>query len=284
MQLSDEELRRRMAAQQWTAHNLRFTPAVTSLPGRPDFMETDLRLRAILRALSFVYRGRLAGLRAADLGCLEGGYALALAQRGVDVVGVEAREKNFEKLRLVKEHFALPNLAFRRDDVKNFTGENYGTFNVVLALGILYHLDNPVAWLRQLAEATEEVLVVESHFAPPDESSLARLDPSLKYLGPIEQIADKGTVYTGRWFFEYGPEADRESQLWASYSNRSSFWLTKESLLKAVVRAGFDLVLEQHDYSVDSYELLHTTRARGMYLALKTGPTKRTGSGARTAR
>lgn len=269
MPLPDEVLRQRLAEQQWTAHNIRLSPEVQTRPGEPDFMETDLRLKAILRVLSLLYRNRLAGLRVADLGCLEGGFSLALAQRGMDVLGIEARRKNLEKALLLKDHFGLTNLELLRDDVKNFARARQGVFDVTLALGILYHLDEPVAWLRQLSEATRGVLVVDSHYAPADEAALARIDPRLRQLGPLRQIEDQGSRYEGRWFFEYGEDADAESQLWASYSNRSSFWLTKESLLRALLRAGFDLVLEEHDYSADFYERFTVTFPRGMFLAIK---------------
>jgi SAM-dependent methyltransferase len=269
MPLPDEVLRRRLAEQQWTAHNIRLTSEVSTRPGEPGFMETDLRLHAVLRVLSLFYRDRLAGLRVADLGCLEGGFALALAQRGMEVVGIEARRKNMEKALLLKEHFGLTNLELLRDDVKNFTRERQGVFDVVLALGILYHLDEPVAWLRQLSEATRGLLIIDSHYAPADEAAMARLDPRLRQLGPLKVMEDRGSRYEGRWFFEYGEEADRESQLWASYSNRSSFWLTKESLLRSLLRAGFELVLEEHDYSADFYEHFTEVFPRGMFLAIK---------------
>ncbi|MGB7924913.1 MAG: class I SAM-dependent methyltransferase [Pyrinomonadaceae bacterium] len=262
-------MRQRIAEQEWTAHNVRLTPELTTIPGQPDFMETDLRLRAILRALSILYRDNLKGLRVADLGSLEGGFSLALAQRGMKMLSVEARRKNLDKAQLLKEHFEASNMELLCDDVKNFTRERFAVFDVVLALGILYHLDDPVAWLRQIAETARGVLVVDSHYAPSDESGMARIDERLAQLSPLEKIEVGGEVYEGRWFYEYGEKADREAQLWASYSNRSSFWLTKESLLRALMRAGFDLVLEQHDYSADFYKHLTITFPRGMFLAIK---------------
>ncbi len=270
MALSDEDLRRRLAGQQWTSHNIRLSDELTTMPGQPDFMETDLRLKAVMRALTLLYKGDFAALRVADLGCLEGGFALALARRGMNVTGIEARRKNFEKLKLLEEHFGLRNLGFELDDVKNFDAERFGVCDVTLALGILYHLDKPAAWLRQVASATRGLLIVDSHYAPSDDADLARLDSRLP-LGPLEQMEDGGQIYEGRWFFEYDDKANREDQLWASYSNRSSFWLTKESLLKALLRAGFDLVLEQHDYSADSYKHLTITFPRTMILAVKSG-------------
>ncbi|MBD0370196.1 MAG: methyltransferase domain-containing protein [Pyrinomonadaceae bacterium] len=268
MTLPDEELRRRLASQLWTSHNVRLSEEVTTMPGQPDFIETDLRLKAILRVLRFLYRDNFAALSAVDLGSLEGGFALALAQLGMNVTGIEARWKNFEKLQLLKEHFGLRNLSFEMDDVKNFTRERFGIFDVTLALGILYHLDSPSAWLRQVAAATRSLLIVDSHYAPTEDEGLARLDTRLK-LGPLVAMKDVDEVYEGRWFFEYDERAEREDQLWASYSNRSSFWLTKESLLKALLRSGFDLVLEQHDYSAASYKRLTITFPRTMILAIK---------------
>ena len=268
MALTNEELVRELNGQTWTSHNIRLGPELTTLPGRPDF-ETDLRLRAIVRFLTATYRGKLAGLRVADLGSLEGGFSLALAQRNMDVTGIEARRKNLEKAQLIKKHFGLPRLEFVLDDVKNFSREKYGMFDVVLALGILYHLDAPASWLDQISKATKNVLVIESHYAPQDDEGVGRLDERLRNLGPLKQEEHHGEIYEGRWYFEYGSEHDRENQLWASYSNRSSFWLTKESLLRATRNAGFDLVFEQHDYSIDSYKFHTETFSRGLFCALR---------------
>src|SRR4051812_21927604 len=176
MNMSDQDLRWRLARQQWTSHNIRLSDEITTMPGQPDFMETDLRLKAILRAISLLYRDSFSGLRVADLGCLEGGFALALAQHGMKVTGIEARRKNFEKVKLLAEHFGFENLIFELDDVKNFTPERYGSFDVTLALGILYHLDNPVAWLRQVAGATRGLLIIDSHYAPSDDANLTQID------------------------------------------------------------------------------------------------------------
>jgi len=243
------------------------------MPGQPDFMETDFRLHAVLRTLRFVYRHSLLGLRIADLGCAEGGFSLALAQKGANLLGIEARAKNLEKCSLLKAHFGLPNLKFIQDDVKNFTRKAFETFDVVLALGILYHLDKPVEWLQQVAEATKTILIVDSHYAPADDSSLKLVDPQFK-LGSLERTDIDGRTCEGRWCVEYEEDSDwldqREDKLWASYSNPKSFWLTKQSLFLALLHAGFDLVFEQHD----CWGRQPTTWSRGMFVAAKSGSFK----------
>jgi SAM-dependent methyltransferase len=269
--LTDEQLAERIAQQNWTAHNIRLTPAVTTLPGQPDMFETDMRLHAILRMLRLLYHGQLEGRRVVDLGCLEGGFALALARQGCEVVGIEARAANIAKAQLVREHFNLRNLEFRLGDVKEVTSDRFGVFDVTLALGILYHLDDPVSWLIQLGEITRAVLIIESHFAPDADVDLAELEPSIANLGEVARLAVDGLEVEGRWFFEFDESVDKESQLWASYSNSSSFWLTKESLLRVLRRAGFDVVLEQHDYSVDVHSFLAKKFVRGLFVAVKSG-------------
>jgi hypothetical protein len=186
----------------------------------------------------------------------------------MEVTAIEARRKNLDKCLLLQEHFGLANLRFLQDDVKNLTSRRFGMFDVVLALGILYHLDNPLIWLRRMAETVRGVVVIDSHYAPADDALLSQIDPRLT-LGPLKNMREGEEVYEGRWFFEYDDKANREDQLWASYSNGSSFWLTKESLLKSLLRSGFDLVLEQHDYSADSYKHLSITFPRVMLLAIK---------------
>lgn len=269
MPLTDEVLRERLKRQQWTSHNIRLTDEITTMPGQPDFMETDLRLHSIERLLSVLYRGDFARLRIADLGCLEGGFALALARRGARVVGIEARALNLDKCMLIKEHFEVPGLEFVKGDVKEMNEDRYGHFDAVMALGILYHLDRPVEWLRQLSSVTGDVLVVETHYAPADDASLAEIDPNISNLSPLESVEVEGFNYQGRWFLEYDQSVDRESQLWASYSNRSSFWLTRESLLLALLKAGFDTVFEQQDYTARFYEHFYKKFMRGTFIGIK---------------
>jgi SAM-dependent methyltransferase len=271
MALDPAEIRDRLAAQRWTAHNVRLTPEIVTIPGAPELSATNLHWKAIERFLKALYRGRLEGLRAADLGCNEGGFALALAQQGAEVVGVEARADNIAKCRLLADHFALPNLRFEQADVKGFSRAAYGRFDVVLALGILYHLDDPVAWLRQVAEATGAVLYVDTHFAPVDDAALDALEPGLLgALGPMARRTSAGWEHEGRWFHEYDTEAQREGMPWASFSNADSFWLTRQSLFRTLHHCGFDAVLEQHEHAMRWLDRFTTSFPRLMAVGLKT--------------
>ena len=270
MALPPEELRRRLAGLRFTAHNLHLAPGIETLPGAPDLLESDERLPAILRTLETVFGPDLASRRIADLACLEGGYAVALARRGADVLGIEARRVNFEKLVLVAEHFALPNLRFLRADVKDFRAETHGRFDAVLALGILYHLDRPAAWLAQIAPAVGRVLILDTHYAPESDEGARLLDPRVGAPGPLETRDDGGMVVSGREVEDLPEGLDPEELPWAAYSNTKSFWLTRESLLRVLRASGFALLLEQHDVWLDQYATYQTNCPRSIFVAVRT--------------
>jgi SAM-dependent methyltransferase len=243
-----------------------------TIPGRPDFLETDRRLWALDRALG-VLLGSMDGRRVADLGSLEGGFAVAMARRGATVVAVEARTANVDKINLLRDHFGLAgSIQVVVGDVKDVDAWAAEPFDVVMALGILYHLDNPVVWLRDVASRAGGILVLDTHVAPADDLAMARLRTDLRHLGRIDVQFHDGVAYEGRWFQEFAPtisECSRADQLWASWQNERSFWLTEEALLRALLDAGYNLVMEQHDLTARDYRLFSEEYPRAMYIALR---------------
>lgn len=267
--MESEPLRARVARHRWTAHNLELAPGVWTLPGASDFLATESRLAAILRVCRAFYGQRLDDVRVLDLACLEGGFSVGVALAGAEVLGLEAREDHLEKCLVARDSLALQRLTFARGDVKDVTRERFGSFDVVLALGILYHLDDPVGWLRQIAAMTRGVLFVDTHYAPPDEAGVEAVKPGLRSrLGPLERFERDGRAFSGRWFSEWTTEEERDARPWASWSNPSSLWLTKESLVHAMRHVGFDGVLEQYDYWMDRYAVFTGEHPRTMLIGL----------------
>ena len=83
------------------------------------------------------------GLRILDLGCGEGIYSIELARHKAQVVAMDGRETHLEKVRFIKRALSLDSLEVVQDDVRNLSLAKYGKFDVVLCLGILYHLKAP---------------------------------------------------------------------------------------------------------------------------------------------
>ena len=105
-----------------------------------------------------------------DLGCHEGGYAIELGLHGATVVGLEGRPASLAKAQFAAEALGLGNVTFRLADVRQLAELDLGRFDVVLCLGILYHLrpEEAVALIEACARICDDLMVVRSTIAISD--------------------------------------------------------------------------------------------------------------------
>lgn len=110
-----------------------------------------------------------AGSRALDLACHEGWFAQQAAALGFgEVLGVDARQSHVDDARLAAEACAVPGLRFERADVHALDPATLGRFDLVLCLGLLYHLEDPVGALRRARALAADggLCLVETQVAP----------------------------------------------------------------------------------------------------------------------
>lgn len=228
----------------FTAHNIELPGGTFTRPLTEPIANAGI-CRAALRDLELAFPGAdRSSVRVADLGCLEGGYAAAFARAGYDVTGFEARADNFACCEFVAERLVLPNLRFVRADVRDVFAEP-DQWDAVFCCGLLYHLDDPVAFLRQLGRATKRLLITQTHYST---------HPDSEHEG-----------HCGHW---YGEGNGR----WESWKNERSFWLTRKDLMSVMRDSGFDLVFEQADQRRDILADDDVVPdARSMFVGIKTG-------------
>jgi len=102
----------------------------------------------------------LTGARLLDIGCWDGYYSFEAERRGASVVSVDCwRPENYFKAR---EALGSAN-QFHELSVYDVTHERLGSFDIVLFLGVLYHLRHPLLGLEQVCEVTRDFAVISSH-------------------------------------------------------------------------------------------------------------------------
>ena len=217
----------------WHAHNIHLKENIYTIG--PSIVGDEIKLRRIVHCVVDLAGGALENLRVLDLACGEGIYGLELARMKANVVAIEGREANIEKARLVKQILSLDNLELVQDDVRNLSAEKYGVFDVVLCLGILYHLKAPdvFCFAERLGEVCRKLCVVDTRIT----------------LRPRTEYAYNGDIYSGTWGEEHWPGDSRDvklSRLGASLDDEYNFWLTRPAVYNLLSHARFTSVYECH--------------------------------------
>jgi tRNA (mo5U34)-methyltransferase len=106
--------------------------------------------------------GDCRGLRALDLGTRDGFFAFELEKRGAEeVIAIDHISPEKTGFLILKEIFGSK-VQYYQDNVYNLSKEKYGEFDLVLCLGLLYHLRDPLLALNRVREVCRNELYVES--------------------------------------------------------------------------------------------------------------------------
>jgi tRNA (mo5U34)-methyltransferase len=126
----------------------------------------DTRLRMLEQALNSHFGESLSRYTALDIACHQGFFANYLAQRGADVLAIDARDEHVADTTLIRNIYGKTNLRVEKLQVDDLKREIHGQFDIVLMFGLLYHLEDPVRALRRAREVTRKVCLLETQVAP----------------------------------------------------------------------------------------------------------------------
>ena len=123
----------------------------------------DTRLKMLLSAVDGHFGGRVQNIECLDIGCHEGYYSLAIARHGARyVTGIDAREENLKRARFAAEAAGATAVEYKKGRVETLAADEGRTYELTLLLGVLYHVEDPMLCLRQVAAITGEVCVLET--------------------------------------------------------------------------------------------------------------------------
>lgn len=183
MPSADADIRAKIESVPNWYHRFELRPGLVT-PGVNDTTE-------VLRALQLPKSA--AGLRVLDLGTRDGFFAFELQRRGAEVVAIDYMPIESTGFAVAREILGA-DVVYTQENIYNLRPDAHGTFDLILFLGLLYHLPDPMRALRIVRQLCRgelylETQVLDNALLLPD-GTLTTLDavsPGLREL-PIMQF------------------------------------------------------------------------------------------------
>ena len=130
------------------------------------------------RLASYKLPEDLRGKRVLDIGPWDGYFTFEMERRGADVTAIDYVDLDtFREL-----HRAMRSRAkYHRLDAYELHPERLGYFDIVLCLGVLYHLKHPLLALERICALTTDVCIVDS-FVIDGETWQQGVRPAVPYI------------------------------------------------------------------------------------------------------
>lgn len=169
----------------------------------------------------------LTGWSALDLGCNAGFYSIELARRGAQVVALDKDEHFLKQARWAREQFGLNDRIEVRGGQVYDLAHSDESFDLVLFLGVFYHLRYPLLGLDLVTRRTKRLLVFQTLTLPGQE--VVETPDDLAF-SQRSQLQDKG----------WPKMAFIEKRLANDHTN---WWAPNHACIEAMIRStGFTVV------------------------------------------
>ena len=225
--LTQDQIRQRVAELGQWFHNLDLGGVKTA----PDHFLGDYPEVKWQRFASAVPEN-LSGKSVLDVGCNAGFYSIQMKRRGADrVVGIDTDEQYLDQARFAAK-VSGAEIEFRKLSVYR-VGELHEKFDLVLFMGVLYHLRHPLLALDLLHEyAVGDLLVAQSMLRGSSES--IDVPPDFPFW---ESERFENEKFPRMYFVE------------KRYANDpTNWWIPNRSCFEAMLRsAGFEILEHAED-------------------------------------
>src|SRR6266566_7945684 len=130
----------------------------------------------------------LRGRRVLDIGCSDGFFSFEAEKRGAEVLAIDFVPETYTGFATARRILGS-RVAYQMDNVYNLSPERHGVFDVVLFLGVLYHLRKPLAALDAIRSVMKPgahlyvgTMLIDDYVQLPDGTvtTLAALNPLLR--------------------------------------------------------------------------------------------------------
>lgn len=195
--------------------------------GGPISLAGDNRVELAARALGRA--GRFDGMHVLELGPLEAIHTHQLGELGAgQIISIEANVEAYLKCLVMKEALGIT-ARFLLGDFAQYLAQTDERFDLVFCSGVLYHMQNPLALIRDMARVSDRCFIWTHYYDPQNCSG-----------GPRERIPARLDGFAATYFRLDYPDRDR-STFWGG-NKPSSSWMGRSDILSALAHFGFDRV------------------------------------------
>jgi tRNA (mo5U34)-methyltransferase len=161
---SAEELQRRVDAFPVWHYRFELDGGVTTPIYRPDYANRHVqRRRTFFDPLVAVCGGSLRGRRVLDLGSNAGYWSLCAIEAGADfVLGIDGRQMHIDQAQLVFDAKGVDRDRYRFELGNIFEHQLHEQFDIVLCLGLMYHIAKPVELFELMTGTGAELLLIDT--------------------------------------------------------------------------------------------------------------------------
>ncbi len=143
----------------------------------------------------------LSGIRLADVGASNGFFSFEARKRGAHVVAFDFRHKDNSGFGLLQHINGMAEIQHHQINVLDLTPEEHGRYDIVLALGLLYHVSDPYLALSNCAALSQKRLLIESYCIDTTDSPDVGGEPIMRFIADPARFAGYGHVNNDRTNF-----------------------------------------------------------------------------------
>jgi SAM-dependent methyltransferase len=194
--------------------------------------------------------GRLDGMTVLELGPLEGAHTYRLEQLGAArILAIESNVEAYLKCLVMKEALGLKRSEFLLGDFALYLQHCTERFDIVFASGVLYHMEDPVALIRDIARATDRCFIW-THYLDDDRDQH-------RVAVPITRDGLQATYYRA-------PYLDRARPVFWGGNKPSASWMKRDDILAAFRHFGLDeiVVIAEEPHSQPGPSITFAARRR----------------------
>ncbi len=178
--------------------------------------------------------GSFNGKRVLELGPLEGGHTTMMEHAGATVTAIEASQRGFLKCLVVKNALHLQSEFLYGDFRPYLEAASPLSFDFVLAVGVLYHMLEPLKLLHDIARVTNSFGLWTHYYDP----AICRDDLRFNAT-PVRQTV--GDVSADAYEQHY--LSSMRSKQFIGGTEPTSRWMTRQGLIASIRALGFEVTL-----------------------------------------